>query len=115
MASVKEMQHLLLPAAAGTFAIVYSTITGMLAMSKVRYGKDKFDHPYKPWKDSDEKGFRAFKAFGNQIEWTVLTVPCLWSYVLYSPAFPYVGKYGPLSGFLLALGYAYFNQAYAPA
>ena len=91
----------------------------MLAMSKVRYGKDKFDHPYKPWKDSDEKGFRAFKvncaifllaitirhdqAFGNQIEWTVLTVPCLWSYVLYSPAFPYVGKYGPLSG-----GYVFF-------
>jgi hypothetical protein len=30
-------------------------------MSKVRYGKDKFEHPYKPWKDSDEKGFRAFK------------------------------------------------------
>jgi hypothetical protein len=51
----------MLPAAGGSFAIVYSTITGMLAMSKIRYAKDKFEHPYKPWKDDDAKGFRAYK------------------------------------------------------
>jgi hypothetical protein len=88
-AQLDALQLVCLPAALGTFAIVYSSITGMMAMSKIRYAKEeKFEHPYQPWKEDDPRGFRAFKAFGNMLEWTVFSVPCLWLYVLYTPAIP---------------------------
>jgi len=105
-----------LPAAVGSLAIVYSNIANIFAMGKIRYAiKDKEVHPYKPWADDSpnaEAHFRAYKAFENGIEWTVLSLPLLWFYVIYTPALPHVGKFLPWTGTVLAAAFSYYNIKY---
>ena len=116
--AMRELQLACLPAAIGTIGAVYSNITNMRAMSKVRYaapGSRKEVHPYKPWADDRvdaEPHFRAFKACQNGTEWTVYVVPVLWLYVLYTPAIPYVGTSLSWAGALLGLAFGYFNVKY---
>ena len=115
--AMRELQLACLPAAIGTIGVVYSNITNMRLMSKVRYagpaGRDV--HPYKPWADDAvdaEPHFRAFKACQNGVEWTVYAVPVLWLYVLYTPAIPYVGTLLSWAGAALGLAFGYFNVRY---
>lgn len=103
---------------------------------QVRYGDKDFKHPYKPWADAgdaDGRHFRAFKAFQNCVEWTVLTLPVLWLFTLYISAVPvheFAAKipvvanaikpfkpavHGPWAGCILALAWAKFNADYVPA
>jgi len=114
--ALRDLQKALLPAAVGSLAIVYSNIANMFAMGKIRYAiKDKEVHPYKPWADDSpnaEAHFRAYKAFENGIEWTVLSIPILWFYVIYTPALPHVGKFLPWTGTVLAAVFSYYNQKY---
>ena len=52
MSALNELQIALLPAAIGTCAIIYSTISGIFVVSKIRYADKDFKHPFKPWLDS---------------------------------------------------------------
>ena len=97
--AIRELQSLLMPAAVGTVAIVYSNIANMMTMGKIRYAdKQATVHPYKPWADKGDKAephFRAFKACQNGYEWTIYAVPLLCFSALYAPAIcsvPVVGK-----------------------
>ena len=123
---LQEVQLALLPAALGTFAIVYSNIQCMMSMGSIRYAKSEEEkakiHPYKPWDDKSdtaEPHFRAFKACQNVTEWTVYTIPTLFLYVLYVPAVPVLGSFRyrgvlalPWTGLLFALAIAHFNLKY---
>lgn len=114
--AIRELQMAALPAAVGTVAILYSNVANMFAMGKFRYANKGVEvHPYKPWSDTTpnaEEHFRAYKAFENGMEWTVIAVPALWLYVLYTPAVPHVGKFLPWTGALLAAAFAYYNTKY---
>lgn len=114
--AIRELQMAALPAAVGTVAILYSNLANMFAMGKFRYANKGVEvHPYKPWSDTTpnaEEHFRAYKAFENGMEWTVIAVPALWLYVLYTPAVPHVGKFLPWTGALLAAAFAYYNTKY---
>lgn len=118
-AALRELQIAALPAAIGSFAIVYSNIVNMKSMGTIRYAdKSKEVHPYKPWTDdsaSAEPHFRAFKACQNGTEWTVYCLPALWIYVMYTPSIPVVGTYLSWAGLVLALGFAYYNVEYVKA
>jgi len=115
-AALRDLQKAVLPAAVGTLAILYSNVTNMMGMGKVRYAtKDKEVHPYKPWADdapNAEAHFRAYKAFENGMEWTLLAVPTLWIYVIFTPALPHVGKFLPWTGTVLAGVFAFYNVKY---
>ena len=114
--AIRELQKAVLPAAIGSVAMLYSNVANMFAMGKIRYAtKDKEVHPYKPWEDSApnaEAHFRAYKAFENGMEWTVLALPMLWLYVIYTPSLPHVGKFLPWTGTLLAAAFGYYNTKY---
>ena len=114
--AIRELQMAALPAAVGTVAILYSNVANMFAMGKFRYANKGVEvHPYKPWSDTTpnaEEHFRAYKAFENGMEWTVIAVPALWLYVLYTPAVPHVGKFLPWTGALLAAAFAHYNTKY---
>jgi hypothetical protein len=54
-------------------------------------------HPYCPWEKVDPKyqvkadtAYRAYKMFENVKEWTLLSIPLMWTFWLYGGSLPYV-------------------------
>lgn len=87
----------------------------MTLMGKIRYRSGKTVHPYMPWKDDEpnaDQHFRGFKATQNGQEWLLYSLPCLWLFVLYSPAIPAVGGYLPWLGGALGVGWSRANVTY---
>eukprot|EP00808_Paulinella_micropora_P015241 g62683.t1 len=122
----EEILDAALPAAAGTVCMILSNVHGIIELTKYRYeektpdGKNKFQHPYRPWDASqavpqEDKHYRAFKATQNQQEWLLMSAPLLWAFSLYGKELPWVGKYtGPLA-FGLAVHWSYHNAKYVEA
>mmetsp|Transcript_25341 Transcript_25341/g.40877 ORF Transcript_25341/g.40877 Transcript_25341/m.40877 type:complete len:161 (-) Transcript_25341:125-607(-) len=109
-----EFLAVLIPAALGSIAMIYSTIHSIFIMNKPRYALKDFKHPYKPWTDeqSDNKTYRGFRANMNQVEWLVYSIPIYTFSVLFSPAYPVVGSIAPWMCFVLALIYGQANVNY---
>ena len=114
--AIRDLQYALLPAAIGSIAAIYSNISCMGIMGKIRYAdKDVQVHPYKPWADKAEKAephFRGFKACQNCTEWTVYTVPLIIFATLYAPTIPVAGVYLHWAPAILGCGFGYYNIEY---
>ena len=102
MTTLSALRVSLLPAAAGTLLMTYSTVRSLLAQSKARYlvvnaaGKKVLSHPYRPWAAVPEEcaaaaaaAYAACRAYENSKEWLQLGLPLMWTLAAFGGALPY--------------------------
>ena len=105
MTTLAALRSSLLPAAAGTLLMTYSTIRSLLAQVKARYqvvdsnNKKVLQHPYKPWKPvpkenlaGAENAYAACRAYENSKEWLQLSMPLMWTMAVFGAALPYASQ-----------------------
>ena len=62
-------------------------------------GNKLLDHPYKPWtkvppenQQAADDAYRAFKMFENVKEWTMVSMPLMWTAALFAGALPFMNQ-----------------------
>lgn len=96
------LRYSLMAPAGATVLMTLGCFHAMSEMSKSRYaahddnGKPLLPHPYTPWKpvlgaknqEKADDAYRAFKMFENVKEWTLLSLPLMWTFWLYAGSLP---------------------------
>lgn len=99
-----SLRYSLMAPAGATVVMTLGCFHAMLEMIKTRYaakddnGKPLLPHPYTPWtpmvaaknQEKADDAYRAFKMFENVKEWTLLSLPLMWTFWLYAGSLPFV-------------------------